>query len=216
MTVKKLTASKRIPGRYYVDFYNGETLRLTDELVVRYGLAPERELTADEFDALRTEAVDVNAKSRALNILGAKMCSSGFLKRRLVELGETPDTAEEVCEWCIDMGLIDDAEYARQIASGYFSRGYGFRKIRDEFYRRRVPRELWDEALETLENNENAAQNAVGFIEKKLNGAAPDRENRRKIASSLLRRGFSWDEINSAFSLYAESVDDNDCGDSDG
>ncbi len=205
MTVVKLTASKRVKGRFYVDFESGETLKVTDSLISEFGLAPERELTGDEFSELRELTVKANAKSRALRILGAKMRSSGELKRRLIELGESEETAGEVCEWCADMGLIDDAEYARQVISDYASRGYGMRKIRDELYRRRVPRELWDELLEEAEDLEDAAGRALEFINKKLRGGAPDRDDRRKISAALGRRGFSWDDINAAFSLYADA-----------
>lgn len=207
ITVEKLTASRRVQGRYYALFDSGETLKVTDALILQFALAPERELSDEEFAELRECAVEEGAKSRALHILGAKMCSSGQLKRRLVELGETPDTADEVCDWCIEMGLIDDAEYARQVAESYSSRGYGAMKIRDELYRRRVPRDYWDDALECAGDESDAAERALELIEKKLRGETPDRDDRRKIGASLARRGFSWDEINAAFSLYAENAD---------
>ena len=38
--------------------------------------------------------------------------------------------------------------YAAQVVRYYSAKGYGERKLRDELYRRGVPRELWDEALE--------------------------------------------------------------------
>ena len=210
MTVTKLTASKRVQGRYYIDFESGETLHVTDALIAEFALSPERELTSEEYNDLRERAVEAGAKSRALHILGAKMCSSGELKRRLVELGENADTAEEVCEWCVEIGLVDDVEYARQVVEGYSARGYGARKIRDELYRRRVPRELWDGALEIVNDGEPAAERALEFLEKKLRGEAPDRDDRHKIGAALARRGFSWDEINAAFSLYIERADQED------
>ena len=210
MTVTKLTSSKRVQGRYYVDFESGETLRVTDALISEFSLAPERELTDEEYTDLRESAALAGAKSRALHILGAKMCSSGELKQRLVEFGENEDTAEEVCDWCAQMGLLDDVEYARQVALGYAARGYGARKIRDELYRRRVPRELWEDALEALSEGETAAERALEHIKKKLRGEKPDYDDRRKIGAALARRGFSWDEINAAFLLYAENANSED------
>ena len=46
------------------------------------------------------------------------------------------------------MGFLNDALYAEQVVRHYSAKGYGLRKLRDELYRRGVPRELWDEALE--------------------------------------------------------------------
>jgi len=208
MTVTKLTASKRVQGRWYVDFDTGESMKVTDALVAEFALAPERELSDDEYTELREVAVVAAAKSRALNILGAKMCSSGQLRHRLIELGETQEIADETVEWCFEMQLLDDKEYARQVVAGYYSRGYGTRKIRDELYRRRVPRELWDDALEYVSGGGFAAKRAFELLEQKLRGEKPDYDDRRRLGAGLARRGFSWDEINEAFSLYKESADD--------
>lgn len=211
MTVTKLSPSKRVQGRYYIDLSNGETLRVTDALIMQYALAPERELTHDEYESLCEEAVEANAKSRALRILGARMLSRGELVRRLRELGETEPVAEDTAEWCADMGLIDDAEYARQIVRGYSSRGYGRRKLEDELYKRRIPRNLWADALSELEElGDSPAERAREQIEKKLRGSAPDRDDKRRIGAALARRGFSWDEINEAFSLYIEELDESE------
>ena len=210
MTVTKLTASKRVQGRWYAEFDSGETMKVTDALVAEFALTPGRELTDDEYDELREVAVVAAAKSRALNILGAKMCSSGQLRQRLVELGETQEIADETVEWCFEMQLLDDKEYARQVAAGYFSRGYGARKIRDELYRRRVPREYWDDAIEYTESGGYAARRAFEILQQKLRGETPDYNDRRKHGATLARRGFSWDEINEAFSLYNENAENED------
>ena len=210
MMVTKLTASKRVQGRWYVDFDTGESMKVTDTLVTEFVLTPGRELSDGEYTELREVAVVAAAKSRALNILGAKMCSSGQLRHRLIELGETQEIADETVEWCFEMQLLDDTEYARQVVAGYFARGYGARKIRDELYKRRVPRELWDNALEHVNSGSFAAMRALEIVEQKLRGEKPDYDDRRKLGAMLARRGFSWDEINAAFTLYAENVNQKD------
>ena len=212
MTVTKLTASKRVQGRWYVDFDTGESMKVTDALIAEFALVPARELTDDEYSELHEVAVVTAAKSRALNILGAKMCSSGQLRHRLVELGDTEETADEVIEWCFEMQLLDDTEYARQIVTGYSDRGYGERKIRDELYRRRVPREHWDDALEYVRGGGYAAARVLEIMKQKLRGETPDFNDRRKLGATLARRGYSWDEINTAFSMYAKRLDNEDMG----
>jgi regulatory protein len=51
---------------------------------------------------------------------------------------------------------------------------------------------------------DDAPETAVALIEKTLNGAAPSRDDRRRVAAFLARRGFAWDEINAALSKYAD------------
>ena len=59
--------------------------------------------------------------------------------------GEQEDAAAAVA-WLEDIGALDDAAYAASVARHYAAMGYGPVKIRDEFYRRGVPKDLWDEA----------------------------------------------------------------------
>ncbi|MDR3209311.1 MAG: RecX family transcriptional regulator, partial [Oscillospiraceae bacterium] len=147
MVITKLTASKRVPGRFYVDFDDGATLRVPELVVSEYALYPERELDAAEYESVRAESETGLARQRALRVLGSRVMSRGEMEARLIKLGETEETAAETAEWLSDIGLIDDLEYARAIARGYSRRGYGSRRVRDELYKRRIPRGMWDEAL---------------------------------------------------------------------
>ena len=104
--------------------------------------------------------------------------------------------------------LLDDAEYAlvaepaladAEIVNtcGFIdaAKGYGPRRIRDELYRRRIPRELWDEALSGLPEQDGTIDK---LLRARLRSENPDRAELKRAADALLRRGFSWDEIKEA------------------
>lgn len=74
----------------------------------------------------------------------------------------------------------------------YAARGYGPRKIRDEFFKRRVSRDCWDQALEELEAPDDAIDR---LIERKLRGNVPNRKELNRVSAYLARRGFSWEDI---------------------
>jgi regulatory protein len=144
-----------------------------------------------------------------MNVLGSRMLSRGAMERRLRELGETDDDAAATADWLVRIGLIDDAEFARELVRGCVRRGLGIRRIHMELHKRLVPRELWDDALEEIEDD--AAQRAaVQFIEKKLRGAAVSPDERRRVSDALARRGFKWDEIRAAWTEYESGLDDNE------
>ncbi|MDR2615767.1 MAG: recombination regulator RecX, partial [Oscillospiraceae bacterium] len=123
------------------------------------------------------------------------------LEKRLRELGETKTSAAEAADWLAGMGLIDDRELAREIARSYARRGFGARRIREELYRRLVPREYWGDALAELERGAEAAS-AEAYIEKKLRGNAASSDDRRRVSAALERRGFKWEDINAAWNGY--------------
>ena len=65
----------------------------------------------------------------------------------------------------------------------YGGMGYGEAKIRDELYRRRVPRELWKDALSKLPD----AQEAIAHvIAQKTKGRALDEKGRKRLSDMLL------------------------------
>ena len=81
------------------------------------------------------------------------------------------------------------------IVRHYLKKGYGEQRIRSELYRRGIPRDYWDEALKELSGTEEQIDR---YLRSRLKDPT-DREEVRKLSAALARRGFSWDEIRSAF-----------------
>jgi len=148
-------------------------------------------------------------KKRALNIVSARPITRNAMEKRLKELGESAENAAEAADWLADIGLIDDAAYAAEVVRVYTKRGYGLQRVRDELYKKMVPRELWDEALSEICDGEPVAA-AVEFIARKMRGELPDFDDRRRVGAALVRRGHSWDDINSAFAKYAENLEEDE------
>ena len=89
----------------------------------------------------------------------------------------------------------------------YSAAGYGAGKLRDELYRRGVPRDLWEEALEEAADPEEEIDR---LIRKKMQGADPrDRKALKRASDALARRGYRWEEIKEGLRRYgAETEDD--------
>jgi len=143
------------------------------------------------------------AKTRALKILGSRELSGREMEKRLIEKGESAEVAQETVEWLVEIGYINDEKYAGQIVRHYAAKGYGIHRMKDELYKRGIPRELWDDALEEMPDMNDAA---VEFLEKKLRGSR-EPDDIRRASDALGRRGFGYDDINSAVRRYMENVD---------
>ena len=88
----------------------------------------------------------------------------------------------------------------------YSAKGFGEKKLRDELYRRGIPREMWDDALEQAQDPAEAID---AFVAKKLAGKDLDRKQLQKVSAALARRGYSWSDINDALRRYgAETGED--------
>lgn len=189
------------PERFLARFDNGEELRTTLAVVTELSLYSGRAFTEDELSAVRNASARSRCRQRALRIIGARAMSVRELTDRLKEKGESPENAEDAAQWLLDMRLLDDAQYAAMCVRHYAAKGYGPGKIRNELYRRGIARELWDEALEELSEQDERID---ALLRRKLKSDTPDRAELRKAADYLYRRGFGRDEIHAALARYSE------------
>ena len=145
------------------------------------------------------------AKKRALSLLEKRDYSRKMLLDKLTEKGASEPEAAEICDWLCELGVVDDARYAALTVRHYAAKGYGERRIRDELFRRGVPRELWDEALAQLPETDDAAYR---LLCQKLRGWDGDPAGLQRAQGALLRRGFSWDDIRAALERFRSENED--------
>lgn len=196
-----ITELKQTHGeRYVLVLDDGSVVKTTLAVVTDCSLYAGRELSAGELDEITGASRLERAKLRAMRIISARPMSCRELYDRLVEKGESERDAAACVEYLLGLRFLNDADYAAMTVRHYAARGYGRRRIRDELYRRKVPRELWDEALEQLPEQDGELDR---LLEKRLRGIDPDdRGAMQKAAAALARRGFSWDEIKEAIERW--------------
>jgi regulatory protein len=205
MKIESLTKAENRTGRFTVLFEDGSKVSVSEVQIADFGLYSGREMTDNEYSLLRGKLKLGSTKARAVRILGNRNLSSYELEKRLVSKGESQDTASEAVRWLEGIGAINDAQYAATIVKHYCAKGYGLARIKDELYRRGISRDMWDEALCSLDNMEEAA---YYFIDKKLSGSR-DKTELRRAADALCRRGFSYEEALEAVNRYLENTEEN-------
>ena len=151
------------------------------------------------------EAMGVSESQRELERkLSAKSPRKGAPQEGEEQRQQRREMAQEVAQRMAQVGLVDDREYASTVVRHYSRKGYGPAKIRDELYRRGVPREFWDEAMEERDQGDDKLR---ALVEKKLRGAAPTREELKKVSAYLARRGFGWEEISRVLSQVEQEAE---------
>lgn len=206
MRITKLTPSKKVRDRYCLDLEDGSSVTVNVNLIADHSLYTGRDLTDEELDALRNDADRAQLRARALRITGTRAMSRRELTDRLAEKGADEPDAEETADWLEKLGVLNDEEYAKMTARHYASRGYGEGRVRDELYRRGVPKELWEDALAEMEVPEEKIDR---LIESRLRGSA-DEKAVQKVTAMLLRRGFKWDAVRRALERYKISIEESE------
>jgi len=202
--IQELKPSKRVEGRWLAVLEDGSILRLGESEVVEFSLYAGKELSEEEAIRLQDAVRRSGLKAKAIELLMRKPQSRKELGRKLLEWGASQEEASAVCDRMEELGYLNEAEYAGRIVRHYAAKGFGERKLRDELYRRGIPKELWEDALDQVEDNGPAID---AFLEKKLRGSRDPREV-KKAADALARRGFHWDEISQALRRYGMEAED--------
>ena len=144
-------------------------------------------------------------RKRALRILGSRNMSSQEMFKRLTGKGENPDDAQDTVDWLVELGYINDEDYATLIVRHYSAKGYGLKRVRNELFRRGIPRDLWEDKLGELDDTE-MEDAAIAFLRKKLGGGS-DKDDLRRVTDALVRRGYGYDDAKAAVNRYLESLE---------
>lgn len=204
MRIESISRVGNKTDKYSVLFDNGDDICASVAQIADFGLHTGLELSDEDY-ARVIEGVKLgSAKARAMRILGNRSLSATEMERRLVGKGETQEIARATVEWLVGIGAINDDEYAAAIVRHYCSKGYGIARIRDELYRRGIPRDIWDDALSGVDGMADAADE---FLRKRLGGSR-DKDDLRRAADALFRRGFSYDEARDAVNRFLESYEE--------
>lgn len=202
MVIQELKPSRHVEGRWLAVLEDGSILRLGEGEVIGFALYAGKELTEEEAVRLQNSARRSGWKTRAIELLMQKPQSRKELGRRLLEWEASQEEADAICDRMEELGYLNEEEYAERIVRHYAAKGFGERKLRDELYRRGIPRELWEEALSQIEDYTEAID---AFLEKKLKGSH-DPKDVKRASDALARRGFRWPEISEALRRYGMEV----------
>ena len=200
MRIEKIKPSQRKKGRILVILEDETILRVTEDVVLRFGLVKGMDIDDDTRQEVERAAGAASARASAARMVGRRALSREELQRKLIQKGASEEDASDAADWLEDIGAIDDAGYAAMLARHYGERGYGPGRVREELRRRGIDRELWEDALAELPEPEEAI---AAFLQRKA-GDLSDRREVKRLTDALLRRGFHWGDIRDALSRYAD------------
>lgn len=150
-------------------------------------------------EQLREELDRGNAYRAAVRILTKRAKSSGELRRKLREYKHEPEAIEWSIERLIDLGVLNDEEYARMVVRSQLSRKPAGRrlltgKLREKGVDQSIVQRVLDEMLEERDTLADARK----FAEQAARSISDRHETevrRRRITGRLARRGFDFDMI---------------------
>lgn len=174
-------------------------------------------LGAEKYEALEFAEECSNAAIKAVSLLAFGDNTARKLSDKLRQKGFSREAAAEAVRFCVEKRYINEEEHLRRLMEQLCERKkYGLRRIRQEVFQKGFS----DETVKTVFDEAAAAldfEAAVYDRVKKLGADAfSTPEKKKKHVSSLLRYGFSMEEINGALKqLHLDTVDDFEDGENE-
>lgn len=154
------------------------------------------EIAEEQLEALLRKSQYNRARERALYLLGLRDYACGELEKKLYTEA-SPEIAAAVIARLQEVGLLDDAAYARRLARHLMEvKQYPRRRIEQELRHRGIDALTVADALAELDGDD--LQQALALLEKKYYNKLKTPEDRRRTVAALARRGFSYGAIRGA------------------
>lgn len=178
---------------------------VAEEFSLREGL----DISSSALEQIKGADILRKAKKRGLYLLGERsMCRGELLSKLTKTYGA--EIAAEAVGYIDGLGYIDDEDYAPRLAEYLVHRKrWGKRRTRQEMIRRGLDRELVDNVLADL-SDEELDEELTELIEKKYYSKIGSYDDRRRTIAALMRRGYDYSAIKRCIEAVAADAEDDD------
>lgn len=142
----------------------------------------------------------LRAKKKAMALLLHNDRTEWQLRDKLARSGFSEEAVDEAVEYVRSFHYIDDERYAVRFVEIYHETR-SIKRLRQDLYKRHVPDEYIETAIENIDNDDSAALNReFERIGQKL--ADMSYEEKQKVAAKLYRKGFRMEDIMDGLRKY--------------
>lgn len=171
-----------------------------------YGVGAD--ITPEQWDALLEQSQYNRARERALYLLGLRDYACHKLQQKLLTEA-TPEIAAAVVDRLVEVGLLDDAAYARRLARHLTEyKQYPRRRVEQELRRKGLAPDHIRDAVDSLDGEDFRL--ALALLEKKYYNKINDPQGRQRVTAALARRGFSYGAIRRAMEEFGFQNEENE------
>lgn len=162
-----------------------------------------KEINEEELTELLDAVSFRRAYNKSLDLLSRRPYGTKELIKKLCEKGHEKEYAEKACERLLELGLLNDKEYAQILANDLLERkNYSIKRIKQELTFRGISRDITENTADLLDNN--PVSRIIILIKKKYINKINDEKGRKRTVDALLRLGYSYSDIKTALNTLTE------------
>lgn len=162
-----------------------------------------KEINEEELTELLNTVSFRRAYNKGLDFLSRRPYGTKELIKKLCEKGHEKEASQKACERLIELGLLNDEEYARILANDLLERkSYSIKRIKQELAFRGIDREIVENTVDSLDNDPQ--KSIIMLVKKKYINKLNDEKGKKRTVDALLRLGYSYSDIKNALNTISE------------
>lgn len=194
---------------YQIDLSDGETLQVSEDILVRYRLLKGQELTEDKLAEIKKSTGYDFGLQQALNYLSYQLRTEKEIRIYLKDKEIGQEERHKIVEKLKELGLIDDLTFGESyVRTNMRLSDKGPKKLAQQMQQKGLSPEVIEQSLSQYpfdEQVENARQTAEKTYEK--NRAKSQKDLLRNIQQKLMTKGFTNDVIQEAMQTLPQETD---------
>lgn len=210
MKILKITRDKHVKERFYLKIEGMDSLIVSAETIVKYGLAVGKEVDAEYLASLIKEDEKKRAVDASFNLLSYTQRSRKELSGRLKLKKFSQAAIEHALARLTELGYLNDTVFARNLLQIRRAQAKGDELIRFEMKRKGISNDIINETLRENRVSPQAeaelilpmARKKLKLMSKSSKGAAPA----QRLMGFLARRGYSVETTRNVLRLLRQEL----------
>lgn len=195
---------------FEVETDDDKKIYLHADIISDFGVREGMELDRPELRKIIYASNFRRAYQYALYCLDYRDYSAKEMREKLIGTYKNENLCKSVVEKLEECGIISDERYAEKLARRFVEgKKYGPKRARREIMLKGISEYMAEDALQIY--SESFSENLEYLITTKYARLLTDRDDRKsieKVKNSLVRYGYSFEEINNAVNLYFDCQED--------
>lgn len=195
--ITKIEYQKKNINRFNIYLDDSYAFAVDMNVMIKYSLAKNMELEDDFISEILTAEEEMNAYNYAVNLLSRAPKSEKELKMKMQDKGYDVIFIENVIKKLREQRYIDDERYSEMFISSKINTSKdGRRKIKEALYNKGINKEIIDEKLSSV-SEEEEIERAFLLAKKKLASMKEEdtRKKTLKLSNYLINKGFEYSTV---------------------
>lgn len=162
-----------------------------------YGIADGSDIEEAEWNDICSSINYRKALNKGADLLSRRSHSEHELKTKIMRTCDA-DSAEKAVKRFVELGYLNDEDFAKELAEHLFTvKNYSKGNVRAELLKRGIDRDIVNSVI--AENDTDPVDSIINIINKRYLRKLCDEDGRQKVTAALVRKGFSYSDIKSAY-----------------